>query len=65
MIYTSIEVGPKLLEVFGLSAKDVRRFSIVCDVNEMVKLNVEYIGELNEELNELETIIKTFELVEK
>jgi hypothetical protein len=58
-------IGPKLLKVFGFSAEKVRRFSITCDVNESATLKIEYVAEYNDETEELEEVVKTFEMVEK
>ena len=64
-ITSSDVVGPELLKLFGIDCDNVKRFTIICNVNSCVEINVEYIGEFNHDTENFETVIKEFIVTEK
>lgn len=67
---SSMDLGPKLLQAFGLDSKDVISFKIECDVNAPVSITVDsYVNldpdDMDETLDKIATQTKQYLLVEK
>lgn len=63
----SNEIGPKLLELLGLPSRMCIRASIYLEAGKEVLITAEYFAgmEIDEDTNELKTIIRQFVLEEK